>query len=61
MCNKLGHMYQGRKAHAGTDTIKFILHKDKPKDRRATYVRAVCNIINKKKRPIEQESLQKGI
>ena len=28
----------------GTDTNEFIFHKDKPKYRRATYVRAVCDI-----------------
>ena len=44
MCNELGPLYQGWKSHAGTDTIEFIFHKDKPKDRKATYVRAVCNI-----------------
>ena len=44
MCNELGRMYQGCKTHAGTDTIEFIFHKDKPNDRRATYVRAVCDI-----------------
>ena len=44
MCNEVGHLYQGWKSHAGTDTLEFILHKYKPKDRRTTYVRAVCNI-----------------
>ena len=44
MCNELGRLSQGWKSHASTHTIEFILHKDKPKDRRATYVRAVCNI-----------------
>ena len=44
MCNELGRLSQGWKIHAGNDTIKFIFHKDKPKERRATYVRAVCNI-----------------
>ena len=34
--------------HTETDTIEFIFHKDKPKDRRATYVRAVCDIIPQK-------------
>ena len=38
----------GLEKHAGTDTIKFIFHKDKPKYRRATYVRAVCDIRPKK-------------
>ena len=27
-----------------TDTIEFIFHRDKPKYRRSTYVRAVCDI-----------------
>ena len=44
MRNKRGRLPQGWKEHVLTDTIKFILHKDKPKDRRTTYVRAVCNI-----------------
>ena len=44
MCNKIGRLSQGWKEHAGTDTIKFIFHKDKPKDRRATNVRAVFDI-----------------
>ena len=44
MCNELGRLSQGWKAHAGTDTIEFIFHKYKPKYRRAAYVRAVCNI-----------------
>ena len=44
MCNKLGRLSQGWKSHAGTDTIKFILHKDKPNNIRAKYMRAVCNI-----------------
>ena len=30
--------------HTGTDTIEFIFHKDKKKDRRATYMRSLCNI-----------------
>ena len=34
----------GLKKHTGTDTIEFILHKYKPKDRRATYLRAVFDI-----------------
>ena len=44
MCNELGRLSQGWKTHAGTDTIEFIFHKDKPKYRKETYVRAVCNI-----------------
>ena len=40
----MGRLSQGWKEHAGTDTIEFIFHKDKPKDRRATYVRDVCDI-----------------
>ena len=34
----------GLEKHAGTDTIKFVFHKDTPKDRKSTYVREVCNI-----------------
>ena len=44
MCNELGCMYQGWKTHKGTDKIDFILQRDKPKDRRATYVSSVCDI-----------------
>ena len=45
MGNTLGCLYQGKKNHAGTDTIEFILHKEKPKYRMATHVKSVCNII----------------
>ena len=38
----------GMEKHAGTNRIYFKLHKDKPKYRRATYVRAVCDIRPKK-------------
>ena len=34
----------GMEKHAGTDTIEFVLYKDKQKDRRATYVRSVFDI-----------------
>ena len=44
MCNELGSLSQGWKAHYGTDTIESIFHTEKPKDIRETYVRAVCNI-----------------
>ena len=44
MCNELGRLSQGCKARAGTDAIEFIFHKDKPKYRRAAYLRAVCHI-----------------
>ena len=37
------------KKYAGTYTIKFILNREKPKYRRATYVRAVCGTIPRKK------------
>ena len=47
--------------YVGTDTIDFILHRDKPKDRRATYVRIVCYIRPQKKRLMEQDSLQNEI
>ena len=44
MWNELGRLSQGWKSHAGTDKIELIFHKDKPKDKRVTYVRAVCDI-----------------
>ena len=44
MCNELGRLYKVFKTHTGTDTVEFILHRDKPKDRIATYVIAVCDI-----------------
>ena len=44
MQKKIGCLSQGWKVHGGTDKIKLITHKDKPKDRRATYVRAICDI-----------------
>ena len=31
ICNELGHLSQGQKSHARTDTIEFIFHKDKHK------------------------------
>ena len=34
--------------NAVTDTIEFIFHKEKPKDRRATYSRLVCDIRQQK-------------
>ena len=49
MCNKIGRLSQGWKTHAVADTIEFIYCKYKSKDRKATYVRAVCNIIPQKK------------
>ena len=42
--NELVCLSQGCGKCAGTDTIEFILHKDKPKDRRETYVVELCNI-----------------
>ena len=44
MCNKLVLLSQGWKTHEGNGTIEFILHRDKPKYRRATYSRSVCDI-----------------
>ena len=48
MCNKIGHLFQGWKTHVGTGTIYFIFHKDKPNDRKETYMRAVCDVIPQK-------------
>ena len=48
ICNELGRLSQIWKKHASTDIIRFSFNKDKPKDRRATYVRAVCKIIPQK-------------
>ena len=48
MCNKLVRISQGWGKHAGTDTIEFIFHKDKPKYRMTTYVRSVCSIRHQK-------------
>ena len=45
MCNKIGRLSQGWGKHAGTNTIDFVSYKDKPKDRREAYMRAVCGII----------------
>ena len=44
MCNELIRLYQGSGNHARKDTIEFIIHKEKPKDIKSTYVRAVCDI-----------------
>ena len=35
--------------HAGTNTIEFIFHKDKPNEIGETYTRAVCDIRAHKK------------
>ena len=43
MYNELGRLSQVWKAHAETDTIEFVFHRDKPKGRRAINVRDVCD------------------
>ena len=43
-CNELGPLSQCCKSHTGTDTKNHIFHKDKTKDKRVTYVRAICDI-----------------
>ena len=48
MCNKLGHLSQEWKINAGIGDIDFILHKDKSKDIKSTYVRALCDILPQK-------------
>ena len=48
MCNELGCLSQVCKTRTVTDTIEFILHRDKPKYRKPTYVRAVCDIQTQK-------------
>ena len=48
----------GMKKHTGNDKIYLILQKEKPKYRRITYVRSVCDIITQKKKLVEQEYLQ---
>ena len=40
--------YHRDKKNAVNDTINFILHRDKPKDRRSNVVRAVCVIRTQK-------------
>ena len=47
-CNELGCLSQAWEKYAGTDTIDFILHKEKPKYIKATYVREVYEIRLKK-------------
>ena len=61
MCNELDRLYQVWKRHAGNDIVEFIFHKDKPKDRKATYVRALWDIRTQKNRLTEQEFLQDEI
>ena len=56
MCKELGRICQGWKEHDVTDTTELIFHKDKPKDRRETYVISACNI-----RPQKKETLRKSI
>lgn len=42
---ELGRLAQGiPDLVQGTDTIRFIPHKDKPKNRMASYCRTVCSI-----------------
>ena len=48
MCNELVRLSHGWGKYSGTDTIEFILNKDKPKFIRETYVRAVCDIRSQK-------------
>ena len=48
---KIGRFSQGWGKHAGTYIIEFISHKEKPKDRKATYVRELCDI-----RPYKKET-----
>ena len=38
----------GLEKYAGTDRIEFIFHKDKPKRKRETYVRSVCDTRTQK-------------
>ena len=61
MCNELGRLYKVFKTHTGTDTVEFILHRDKPKDRIATYVIAVCDIRPQKPETYRKNSLWEGI
>ena len=44
MCKNIVRLSQGWGKNAGTYKIESIFHKDKPKDIKATYVRAVCDI-----------------
>ena len=48
MFNKIVRLSKGWVRHIGTETIEFIFHKDKPKEKRATCVRALCDIIPQK-------------
>ena len=48
MCDEFGRLSQGLEKHAGNDTIEFIFHKDKRRERRAIYVRALYNIRRQK-------------
>ena len=61
MCNELGRMSQGWKKYSVINTLELILNKDKTKDRKATYVREVCDIRQKKQKLTEQDSLQEEI
>jgi len=51
MCNELGRLAQGWKDKVGTNTIFFIERGQVPQGRKATYVKAVCDI-----RPHKEET-----
>ena len=51
----------GLEITCGTNTIKCVFHKEKSKDIRATYVRAVCDIQPQKQIPKEQDSQEEVI
>ena len=48
MSNEIVCQSQGRKTHAGTNTMEFILHYDNPRERKVTYVWAVWDIRSQK-------------
>ena len=58
MCNKLVHLYQGWKKHAGTNTIEFIFHKDKKKTEGKHTLEHYVTPYHRKQRLTEQDTMQ---
>ena len=61
MCNKLGHLSQGWKKHAGTDTIAFIFHRDRKKTGGKPMLEQSVTSDHRKQRLKEQDTLQEEI
>lgn len=45
---KLAACHRYENTHAVADTLEFIFHQEKPRDKKATYVQAAFNIQHQK-------------